>query len=134
MWPLPHIDDILASLGNAKYYSSLDLKSGYWQVAMSDEDKGKTTFTCHRGLFEFNVMPFGLTNAPSVFQQLIGIVLEGINGDIIIFSETFEDHKRHINEVFDRLRNANLKLKLSKCDFLKTEFILPWTHYKQTRH
>ena len=62
------IDDILALLGKCKYLTSLDLKSGYWQVAMNVKDKEKTAFACHRGLFEFNVMPFGLSNAPAVLQ------------------------------------------------------------------
>ena len=74
---LPVIDDILASLGSAKYFSKLDLKSGYWQVKLHEDDKEKSAFTCHRGLFHFNVMPFGLTNAPGVFQQLMSIVLRG---------------------------------------------------------
>ena len=63
-YPLPLIDDILALLGKAKYFTSLDLKSGYWQVLMDKKDKEKTAFACQRGLFEFNVMPFGLSNAP----------------------------------------------------------------------
>ena len=73
-YPLPLIDDILALLGKAKYFTSLDLKSGYWQVAMDEKDKHKTAFTCHKGLFEFNVMPFGLSNAPAVFQELMAVV------------------------------------------------------------
>ena len=77
-YPLPVIDDILALLGKAKYFTSLDLKSGYWQVLMDDVDKEKTAFTCHKGLFEFNVMPFGLTNAPAIFQELMNRVLEGL--------------------------------------------------------
>ena len=68
-YPLPVIDDILALLGKAKYFTSIDLKSGYWQVLMNEPDKEKTAFACHRGLFEFNVMPFGLSNAPAVFRS-----------------------------------------------------------------
>ena len=68
-YPLPLIDDILALLRKAKYFTSLDLKSGYWQVAKNETDKEKTDFACHRGLFEFNVMPFGLSNAPAVFKS-----------------------------------------------------------------
>ena len=98
-YPLPLIDDILALLGKAKFFTSLDLKSGYWQVLMDEKDKEKTAFACHRGLFEFNVMPFGLSNAPAVFQELMSIVLNGCNAfaiayldDILIFSETFDEH------------------------------------------
>ena len=127
-YPLPVIDDILALLGKARYFSSLDLKSGYWQVLMDETDKEKTAFTCHRGLFEFNVMPFGLTNAPAIFQELMNRVLEGLTNfsvayldDILIYSETLTDHLRHIQSVFDRLREHNLRLKLKKCSFLKKE-------------
>ena len=70
-YPLPVIDDILALLGKAKYFNSLDLKSVYWQVLMNESDKEKTAFACHRGLFEFNVMLFCLSNAPAVFQELM---------------------------------------------------------------
>ena len=82
-YPLPVIDDILALLGKAKYLTSLDLKSGYWQVLMNESDKEKTAFACHQGLFEFNVMPFSLSNAPAVFQELISVVLQGL-GDFAI--------------------------------------------------
>jgi len=126
--PLPVIDDILASLGSAKYFSKLDLKSGYWQVELEEEDKEKTAFTCHRGLFQFNVMPFGLANAPGIFQELMSVVLEGQEeyalaylDDILIFSDTVEDHIKHIQEVLGSLRGHNLKLKPAKCEFFKKE-------------
>ena len=127
-YPLPVIDDILALLGQAKFFTSLDLKSGYWQVLMDEKDKEKTAFACHRGLFQFNVMPFGLTNAPAIFQELMATVLSGLNGfttayldDILIFSTTLEEHLDHIQQVFDRLRQHQLRLKLKKCNFLKAE-------------
>lgn len=110
-WPLPLIDDLLDQLGKASYFTSLDLKSGYWQVQVQEEDKEKTAFTCHRGLFEFNVMPFGLCNAPQIFSELMSVVLQGLDScalayldDILIFSETLEQHEQHIKTVFDRLR------------------------------
>ena len=74
-FPLPLIDDILALLGKAMYFTSLDLKSGYWQVAMDEKDKKKDSFCFTEGLFEFNVMPFGLSNASAVFQELMSVVL-----------------------------------------------------------
>ena len=127
-YPLPLIDDILALLCKAKYFSSLDLKSGYWQVLVEDNDREKTAFTCHRGLFQFNVMPFGLTTAPGVFHKRMARVLEGLDkftvaylDDILIFSETLEEHLAHIQNVFNRLRKHHLKLKLKKCSFLKAE-------------
>ena len=127
-YPLPVIDDILALLGKAKYFTSLDLKSGYWQVLMNESDKEKTAFACHRGLFKFNVMPFGLSNAPAVFQELMSVVLQGLGDfaiayldDILVFSPTLEDHLQHLDTIFDRLRKHDLKLKLKKCNFLESE-------------
>jgi hypothetical protein len=84
--------------------------------------KEKTAFACHKGLFQFNRMPFGLSNAPVVFQELVNIVLQGQDDvsiayldDTLIFSETAEDHLEHIQQIFDRLRQHALKLKLKKC-------------------
>jgi len=79
-WPLPHIDDILATLGEARVFTSLDLRSGYFQIPLDEDAKEKCTFTSHRGLFSFNVLPFGLTSAPSLFTALMPQVLDGING------------------------------------------------------
>ena len=127
-YPLPLIDDILALLGKSKFFTSLDLKSGYWQVAMEEKDKEKTAFACHKDLFEFNVMPFGLSNAPAVFQELMSVVLQGCNNfatayldDILVFSATLEEHLEHLSIIFDKLRQHKLKLKLKKCGFLKLE-------------
>lgn len=99
-YPLPLIDDILAQLGQAKYFTTLDLKSGYWQVAMDEESKSKTAFACHRGLFQFNVMPFGLCNAPAIFQNLMAVVLQGLEDfttayldDVIILSTDAVQHQ-----------------------------------------
>ena len=127
-WPMPTIDDILPSLGKSKFFSMCDLRAGYWQVKMAPEDKQKTAFICHRGLFEFNVMPFGLSCAPGIFCELMSVVLEGLESfasaymdDVLIFSETIEDHLKHISVVFNRLCKAGLHLKRSKCDFFKKE-------------
>ena len=99
-YPLPRIDATLDSLAGAKFFSTLDLASGYWQVELEEEDKEKTAFTTPHGLFEFNVMPFGLTNAPATFQRLMECVLAGLTtehsliylDDIIVFSATFQEH------------------------------------------
>ena len=127
-YPLPLIDDILALLSKSKFFTSLDLKSGYWQVAMDVKDKEKTAFACHKGLFEFTVMPFGLSNAPAVFQELMSVVLQGCNNfatayldDILVFSATLEEHLEHLSIIFGKLRQHKLKLKLKECGFLKLE-------------
>ena len=125
-YPLPDISDILSSLYKSKYFSCVDLKSGYWQVEVAPEDREKTAFVCHRGLYEFNVMPFRLSSAPPIFQELMNKVLGqamykyaiAYIDDVIIYSETFQDHLKHLNEVFGKLRGAGLKLKMSKCQFL----------------
>lgn len=95
---------------------------------MTETDREKTAFCCHRGLFEFNVMPFGLVNAPSIFSQLIAIAFQGLEkftvaylDDILIYSETLEVLLSHIKQVFEKLRQHDLKLKLKKCSFLKEE-------------
>ena len=128
-YPLPRIDELLDNLGNAKWFSSIDLASGYWQVEMDKRDRSKTAFICREGLFEFNIMPFGLTNAPATFQRLMDSVLRGILrkyalvylDDIIIFSQTWEEHLHHLREIFQRLRNANLRMKFKKCRFATDE-------------
>lgn len=127
--PLPHIQDVFDSLGGAKIYSTLDLRSGYWQIPMSKHDRSKTAFTCHLGLFEFARLPFGLTNAPAQFQRIMNLVLHDLIGhsvlvyidDIIVYSHNEEEHAKHLEEVFKRLRQYNLTLKSSKCHIGKTE-------------
>lgn len=118
------IYDILSRLSSAKYFTTLDLKSGYWQVAMDEESKPKTAFAFHKGLFEFNVMPFGLCNAPFIFQNLMTVVLEELKefttaylDDVIIWSNDAKQHSKHLQKVFDRLWQHGLKLKLKKCSF-----------------
>jgi transposase InsO family protein len=127
-FPLPLIDDILALLGGSTCFSSLDMKSGYWQVQLEESSKPKTAFACHKGLFQFNVMPFGLHNAPAVFQELMNVVLQGCEAfatayldDILVFSKNPQEHKEHIKIVFDRLRKHDLRLKLKKCNFFEEE-------------
>ena len=125
---LPIIDDLLAVLDKAQYVTTLDLKSGYWNVPLTDEAKEKTSFTCHLGSYSFARLPFGAKNAGAVFMQLMDTVLRGCNDfaqsyldDVIIFSQTIQEHKRHIQKVFDRIRAHKLKLKLKKCSFKKKE-------------
>ena len=133
VFPLPRIDDTLDLLSSAKYFTTLDLASGYWQVKMAPESQEKTAFTTYSGLYEFTVMAFGLCNAPTTFQHLMETILAGLArktcmvyiDDILIFSKTFEEHLTHLEEVFNRLRQAGLHLKLKKCTFAqpKVEYL-----------
>ena len=124
-YPLPRIDEILDSLAGATYFSTLDLMSGYWQVMMNPADKEKTAFITRYGTYEFNVMPFGLCNAPATFQRLMNQIYKGIAykyvvvylDDTNVFSRTFDDHIKHLREVFTRIRKAGLKLNIEKCNF-----------------
>ena len=124
-YPIPRVDDSLDTLAGARYFSTLDLISGYWQVEVRPEDREKTAFCTHEGLFEFKVMPFGLCNAPATFQRLMDRVLAGIQqssclvylDDVIIVGMTFQEHLKNLRDVYDRLRGAGLKLKPSKCNF-----------------
>ena len=125
VYPLPIIDDILEMFDGAKWFSTLDLASGYWQVAVKEEDKRKTAFVTKHGLYEFNVMPFGLCNAPATFQRLMDKVLSRFIGkflvvyldDVTIYSQTFDEHMTHLKTVFKTLRKAQLKLNRDKCHF-----------------
>ena len=126
-YPLPRIDECLDALAGGGWFSTLDLRSGYHQVAMEPNDADKTAFVTRRGIFRWKVMPFGLCNAPATFQRLMDIVLSGLNfeiclvylDDVIIFGSTPEEHLDRLERVFQRLREANLKLKPSKCQLLR---------------
>lgn len=126
-YPLPRIDECLDALSGSGWFTTLDLRSGYYQVAMNPEDADKTAFVTRRGTFRWKVMPFGLCNAPATFQRLMDIVLSGLNfevclvylDDVIIFSRTPEQHLERMSQVLQRLRDAGLKLKPRKCHLLR---------------
>ena len=129
-YAIPRIEDSLHLLAGSKYFSKLDLRSGYWQVEVKEEDKAKTAFKVGTlGFFEFNRMPFGLCNTPATFQRLMERSMGDINlrdcliylDDIVVFSSTFEEHIDRLEAVFKRLKRNNLKLKASKCEFFKRE-------------
>ncbi|XP_025266084.1 uncharacterized protein LOC112638471 [Camponotus floridanus] len=128
-FPLPNITDILDQLGNAKYFSTLNLASGYHQIPMAEKDKSKTTFSTPYGHYEFNRMLFGLKNAPATFQRLMNSVLMGLQGlrclvyldDIVIYESSLDDHNKRLKEVLQRLRKFNLKLQPDKCEFFRKE-------------
>lgn len=126
-YPLPRIDESLDALGGSRWFSTLDMMSGYWQIEVDESDKQKTAFTSHKGLFEFNVMPFGLCNAAGTFERLMQTVCAGLRwdicliylDDIIVFSSTFEQHLERLESVFNRLQNAGLRLRSKKCSLFK---------------
>ena len=123
-YPAPQIEQTLDQLRKAKYYTSLDGEKGYYQVKMTDRAKEVTAFRSPFGLFQFLRMPFGLTNAPAVFQRLMDKVLRGLTwnccmvylDDIIIYSNTWEEHIKHIDMVLQRISDANITLNSKKCD------------------
>ena len=128
-YPLPRIDDSLDSLGGAKYFSTLDLASGYWQVEMDDDARSKSAFVTTSGLYEWNALPFGLRNAPSTFEWLMDFVLAGLRwetllvylDDVIVFGSTVTESVDRLREVLIRFRGAGLKLKPSKCNLFQTK-------------
>ena len=128
-YPLPRIDDILHKVAKARFFSTLDLQSGYHQIQIRPKDQPKTAFRlsqpvkgiCH---YEWCVMPFGLKNAPPTFQRYMSLILKDCAefcdvymDDIIIYSQTLEEHQVHVREVMQTLRDARLKVKLPKCSF-----------------
>ncbi|UYV82560.1 K02A2.6-like, partial [Cordylochernes scorpioides] len=125
----PRIDATLDTLAGSQWFSTLDLKSGYWQVEMHPDDKEKTAFTTGSGLWQFNVMPIGLCNAPATFERLMEAVLQGLAtetcivylDDIIVLGKNFEEHLSNIEKVFKRLEAANLKWSPKKCKLFKKE-------------
>lgn len=121
-------DDVIDTLSGAKYFSKLDLRSGYWQVEIEEEDKHKTAFSVGNfGFFECNRMCFGLTNAPATFQRLMEKCMGELHlrecliflDDILIFSKTFKEHCQRLENVFQKLADRGLKLKPSKCELFK---------------
>ena len=133
-YPLPRIDDTLDALGGSHWFSTLDLKSGYWQVAMDPADKEKTAFTIGGGLWHFRVMPFGLCNAPATFERLMDHILAGLPwsvclvylDDIIVHGRTFSEQLENLQKVFTCLKKANLKLSPEKCNLFRHEVKYTW--------
>jgi hypothetical protein len=128
-YPLPRIDETFEALAGSKFFCTLDLLSGYWQVGLTERAQQRSAFITREGLFKWNVMPFGLCNAPSTFERLMETVLAGLQwktclvylDDVIVFGATEEEMLSRLDEVFGRLEGANLKLKPKKCRLFARE-------------
>ena len=126
-YPMPRVDDLIDSLGKAKYVTTLDLARGYWQVPVNEESRPRTAFTTPYGLFQFRVMPFGLHGAPATFQRMMDSILREFPtfaaaylDDVVIHSDSWEDHLMHIRAVLLKLREAGLTVKTKKCQIAMT--------------
>jgi hypothetical protein len=139
-YPLPRIDDLMDQLRQAKYFSKIDLWSGYHQMKIHPEDIHKTTFVTRYGQYEYTVVSFGLTNAPAYFMNTMNKVfmdeldkcVVAFIDDILVYSQTAEEHEEHLRIVLGKLRQHQLYAKFSKCEFWMEEVaflghVLPWT-------
>ena len=131
-YPLPRIQEALESMAGVAHFSTMDFKSGFWQVRMAPESQQYTTFTVgNLGFYDFTRMPFGLCNTPTTFQRLMQNMLGELNltyciiylDDVIVYDRTEEEHLERLRIVLERFREFNLKLKPSKCSFFQSEIV-----------
>lgn len=128
-YTIPRIDDTLDCLSGSKWFSVLDLRSGYYQIAMSEEDKEKTVFICPLGFYQFERMPQGITGAPAIFPRLMEKAVGDMHllqvvvylDDIIVFGRTLEEHEERLLRVLDRLEECELKVSIDKCQFCQSQ-------------
>ncbi|PIK63031.1 hypothetical protein BSL78_00038 [Apostichopus japonicus] len=119
--PIPNPDELMTKLATAKYFTKIDLSKGYWQIPVQISDRPKTAFITSHGLFQFKVLPFGLVNAPAIFTRMMRKLLEGqanvVNyiDDVLVYTESWEEHLIILTSVFEKLRNAGLTARPTKC-------------------
>jgi len=132
-FPIPNMDEILGKLGKCQYFTTIDLAKGFHQIEMDPKSIPKTAFSTKHGHYEYTRMPFGLKNAPATFQRCMNFVLKDLINkhclvyldDVIVYSTSLNEHLDSLRKVFEKLQEANLKLQLDKCEFLKkqTDFL-----------
>ena len=128
-YPLPRIEELLDRLGDARFFTKIDLRSGYHRICVHPDDVPKTAFRTRYGHFEFLVLPFGLTNAPATFMHLMhSIFREYLDtfviiflDDILVYSRSLEEHKMHVRQALEILREHKLYAKMTKCSFFQQE-------------
>ncbi|CAG2186270.1 Retrovirus-related Pol polyprotein from transposon 17.6,Retrovirus-related Pol polyprotein from transposon 412,Retrovirus-related Pol polyprotein from transposon 297 [Mytilus edulis] len=130
---IPRLEDIIDTVASSKaaLFSVVDLSAGFWQIGLDKESRPKSAFITHDNLYQFKRMPFGITNASFSFQMAMNQILRGLTwkhclvyiDDIIVWSENFEQHIKHLGQVFDRLQEANMTIKPTKCEFAKSEVL-----------
>jgi len=128
-FPIPVFEQLMDELAGARYFSTLDLLSGYHQIRLREGEENKTTFSTHVGHYEFKVVAFGLSGVPGTFQGAMNSTLKPclrrcaivFFDDILIYSKTFEEHINHLRLVFSLLAKDQWRIKLSKCKFVQTE-------------
>ncbi|KAG1239029.1 hypothetical protein G6F35_000323 [Rhizopus arrhizus] len=126
-YPLPRISELLDRLQGSKYFSGIDLKSGYWQLPLDPKDAKKTAFIANGSLYQFTCLPFGVVNGPSSFMRFMHGILRGLPrimvylDDIIVYSSSKEQHQQDLRNVLQRLNDYNLKISIKKCQFFQKE-------------
>ena len=128
-YPLPRVDDCIDQIGHSQYISKFDLLKGYWQVPLTDHAKEISAFVTPDGLYQYTVMPFGMKNAPATYQRMINNVLSGVQGcgayidDLVIYSDSWNQHVKQLRELLCRLRDAHLTVNLGKSEFCHAHVI-----------
>ena len=130
-YPLPNIELVLRKFDGCNYFSKIDFTSGFFQIKIDENDRKYTAFSTRRGKFQFKVLPQGFINSSSIFQRTMNLILSGLSweyllvyvDDILVFSKTFDDHLAHLRNLFTKLREYKLTVKISKCEFGNKELL-----------